>query len=213
MGRFGAVLASTVAFAFGLLTTLGLLIDGLGPLSPLLQTFNLPTMTEAVLRIVTMTVAVSILIGVANLFIVHVGRVVRLRGGWPFSIVLLLSTLLVIGVTVAERTGALSNDTASRVLLESVQISVESALAGLIGFALVYGASRLMRQRVRPGSVIFVVAVIFALITQAGFGEGLAALLAIPLSAGARGILLGVALATVVSAIRALTGQDRSYRE
>jgi hypothetical protein len=38
-------------------------------------------------------------------------------------------------------------------------------------------------------------------------------LLAVPVSAGARGILLGIALATVVTGVRVLIGQDRSYRD
>ena len=38
-------------------------------------------------------------------------------------------------------------------------------------------------------------------------------LMAIPVSAGARGILLGIALATIVTGVRVLIGQDRSYRE
>jgi hypothetical protein len=37
--------------------------------------------------------------------------------------------------------------------------------------------------------------------------------MAVPVSAGARGILLGIALATVVIGVRALIGQDRSYRD
>ena len=34
----------------------------------------------------------------------------------------------------------------------------------------------------------------------------------VPVSAGARGMLLGIALATVVTGLRVLLGQDRSYR-
>ena len=38
-------------------------------------------------------------------------------------------------------------------------------------------------------------------------------LMAVPVSAGARGILLGIALATGVTGIRVFIGQDRSFRE
>jgi hypothetical protein len=34
-----------------------------------------------------------------------------------------------------------------------------------------------------------------------------------PFSAGGRGILLGIALATLVTGVRVLIGQDRSYGE
>jgi len=38
-------------------------------------------------------------------------------------------------------------------------------------------------------------------------------LLAVPVSAGARGILMGIALAVTVAGVRVLIGQDRSYRD
>jgi hypothetical protein len=38
-------------------------------------------------------------------------------------------------------------------------------------------------------------------------------LYAVPVSAGGRGILLGIALATLVTGVRVLIGQDRSYGE
>jgi len=38
-------------------------------------------------------------------------------------------------------------------------------------------------------------------------------MLSVPVSAGARGILLGIALAITVAGVRVLIGQDRSYRE
>jgi len=37
-------------------------------------------------------------------------------------------------------------------------------------------------------------------------------LIRVPVSAGARGILIGVGLGTVAAGVRALTGQDRSIR-
>ena len=37
-------------------------------------------------------------------------------------------------------------------------------------------------------------------------------LMTVPVSAGARAMLIGIALATVTAGLRALLGQDRSYR-
>jgi hypothetical protein len=107
----------------------------------------------------------------------------------------------------------------NQLLLETVQVSVESALAGLIVFALVYGAYRMMRRRVTWSAVLFTLALLIILIgalplPQVGWLTQLRGwLLAVPVSAGARGILLGIALATVVTGVRVLIGQDRSYRE
>ena len=107
----------------------------------------------------------------------------------------------------------------STILLESVQVSIESALAGLVLFALVYGAYRLMRRRVTWWGMLFTLVLLIILIGALPLpgAVGLVSvrdwLMSVPVSAGARGILLGIALATVVTGVRVLIGQDRSYRE
>jgi hypothetical protein len=113
----------------------------------------------------------------------------------------------------------IGGDDANRALLESAQLSVESALAALLVFALVYGAYRLMRRRVTWGAVLFTLALLIVLVGAlplaevGGIAQIRAWLLAVPVSAGARGLLLGIALATVVAGVRVLTGQDLTYRE
>ena len=107
------------------------------------------------------------------------------------------------------------------ILLEGVQVSIESALAGLVLFALVYGAYRLMRKRVTGSALLFTVGLLVLLVGALPFSSPVIRLigsirdwlLAVPVSAGARGILLGIALAAAVAGVRVLIGQDRSYRE
>ena len=107
----------------------------------------------------------------------------------------------------------------SMVLFETVQVSVESALAGLLFFALVYGAYRMMRKQVTWSSVLFIVALLIVLTGALPFasvktiGEIRDWMLAVPVSAGARGLLLGIALGTIVTGVRVLIGVDQSYRE
>jgi hypothetical protein len=38
-------------------------------------------------------------------------------------------------------------------------------------------------------------------------------MLQVPASAGARGLLIGIALGSLVTAVRVIIGQDRAYRE
>ena len=91
--------------------------------------------------------------------------------------------------------------------------------AALLVFALVYGAYRLMRQRVTWAALLFTIALLVVLVGALPF-EGLGILadvrtwmLQIPASAGARGLLIGIALGAIVTAVRVIIGQDRSYRE
>jgi hypothetical protein len=213
MRRIIAVLGSVIAIGFGLVTLLGLLAgDTTSPFAAL---------TSALLQLVVVVVATTVLIGILNLLGVHLGRIFRLQSGWVYSVFLVLSTLLVFGLTLAERANALHPQRGARpyttILLETVQVSVESALGALVLFALVYGAYRLMRRGATWTGILFTLALLVILIGAipgVGFLESVRAwLLAVPVSAGARGILLGIALATLVAGIRVLTGQDRSYRE
>ncbi len=209
--RLGAAFASAIVLGVGFLTMLGLLVgEGQGPLSDAVNGLGIRVIVSFFLQVVVVTVAVTILIGVLNLLTVHVNRI-RTRNA-VYSIVLLVSFFAAVLTYILER------DT-SMILLEKIQVSVESALAGLLFFALVYGAYRVMHRRVTWSGALFVAVILIVLIGALPLpGMGAIAsvsnwLMAIPVSAGARGILLGIALATVVAGVRVLIGQDRSYRE
>ena len=203
MARLGAALATAIAIGFGVLTLWGLLA-GSGPIL---------SITNFILQLTVITVAVTILLGILNLLGVHLRRITHRQRGWVYSIVLVDSAavVLILWLLGARSTNAM--------LLDTVEVSVESALAGLVVFALVYGAYRMMRRRVTWGGILFTVALLIVLLGAlpvpqvAVLTELREWMLAVPVSAGARGILLGIALATVVTGVRVLIGQDRSYRE
>lgn len=225
MRRLGSALTSAIVIVVGLITLLGVLVSpDFAVLGPLLNNdvFSARGLASIFLQLTVITAAVTILIGLLNVFSVHSGRIIRRKGGWFYSLVLVISALAVIILTLLERAGVLTGQPApTTVLLESVQVSIESALAGLVLFALVYGAYRMMRRRVTLGATLFTVILLILLIAALPLsspGIGVVAiirdwLMSVPVSAGSRGILLGIALATVVVGVRVLTGQDRSYRE
>ena len=210
MGRAG--ISAFVAFAVGLTTLLSLLLGdnpalfGGGPGSEeLARRLALPG--DVLLRLVVIVLALSIVIGIANLLYVHVGRVAR---GKLYSAVLLASFAFTIYWYVSRR-----GDSS---LLETVQVPIESTLASLLFFSLIYGGARVMRRRADIWGLLFVAVVIIVLLGSLPLAE-LAPLkawsdwlMAVPVSAGARALLLGIALGTVVAGVRALLGQDRSYR-
>jgi hypothetical protein len=201
MARFTSATATAVALAFGLLTLIGLMTGVLGGLADL------------ALQIAVMTAGIALLIGVGNLLNVHLRRLLGRQRGALYSFVLILSFLLVIGLWL------LGGDAANLVLLQDVQRSAETALSALLVFALVYGAYRLMRQRVTWAAMLFTAALLIVLIGALPLeGLGVVAevrdwIIQVPASAGARGLLIGIALGAIVTAVRVLIGQDRSYRE
>lgn len=212
--RFGAIIPTALTISFGFLVLLGLLVgDNLGALSVVVRQYGIRELALICLQITAITIALTIILGILNLLSVHVRRVVTRGGGFIYSLVLLLSFGTVIALRVT------GNREWETFLLENVQIPIESALAGLLLFALVYGAATVTRRRVTWSSLLFVLVIVIVLIGSVPLAvfqpvaEVNAWLLSVPVNAGARGILLGIALATVVAAMRVLIGQDRSYRE
>ena len=201
MRRIYAAAATAIVIAIGLMTLAGLLTGYFGGLSSI------------ALQIALVTTGLALLIGVLNLLNVHIRRVLGRQRGALYSLVLLISFLLVIALWL------LGEDDANRVLVQDAQRSVEAALAALLVFALVYGAYRLMRQRVTWAAVLFTAAWLIVLVGALPI-EGLGILagvrdwmLQVPASAGARGLLIGIALGVIVTAVRVIIGQDRAYRE
>lgn len=202
MSRLLNAFTAAIAIGVGLLTLLGLLAGGI-----------FGAITDVFLRLAVVTAALAIVVGLLNLFLVHTRRIVRRENGFLYSVPLLVSAGLVLVLWL------LGADTANRLVLENVLIAAESALAGLLAVVLIYGAYRLLRQRVTWSGVLFIVTVLLMLagalpLADAAVLEAVRAwVLAVPVSAGARGLLLGIALAIIVTGVRVLTGQDRPYRD
>jgi hypothetical protein len=83
----------------------------------------------------------------------------------------------------------------------------------------VLAALRLLRARRRLGAVIFLVIVVVILLgstplTGLGWLAGVREwIINVPGMAGMRGLLLGVVLGTVITALRVLMGSERPYSE
>ena len=210
--RFGIAFSAFVAFAIGVTTMLSLLLGdnpelfGNQPGSDqLAEKIALPA--AVLLRLVAIVIALSIIIGIANLLYVHVSRLSR---GKFYSAVLLVSFGFTVYWYVTKQ-----GDTS---LLEAVQVPIESALAALLFLSLAHGGSRVMGKRADVWGLLFVVVVVIVLLASVPMTELAPVkawsdwLMRIPVSAGARAMLLGIALGMVVTGVRVLLGQDRSYR-
>ena len=206
-------LATVMVISTGLVTLIGLVSKpGTTP----------ATLSDFGIQLVAVIAALAVLIGILNLIGVHMGRFVRSEHGWPYSIVTLVCMLAVIVLRILDRadiwSGDLKGEQISQRVFESVQVSLESALAALLVFFLVYAAYRLLRREVTIWRVLFSATAIIVLLgwiplddTKA-FADVRNWLVEVPVSAGARGILIGVALGTVTVGVRVLVGQDRSFR-
>jgi hypothetical protein len=160
--------------------------------------------------------AFALLLGIFNLAFVHWKKTKAGGTGGINSIVLLVSLgITIILVSLSGPTGALS-----LWIFNSFQVPVEISLLAVLAVVLVYAAARLLTRKPKWYTVLFLVTVLIVLLGSVPLfflGE-VAPLVAlrgwlaqVPAVAGARGLLLGVALGTVATGIRILMGVDRPY--
>jgi hypothetical protein len=214
--RFRLINALSVGIAIGiaLITIIGLQAD---------PDTLVATTADLLLELVTVVLAVAVLGGILNLFLVHTRRFVRREGGGLYSFFTLFTMAMVIIVRIIDRNnewrGELEGEELSPVLFEVLQITLEAALAGLIFFFLVYAAYRLTRRSIAWYYLVFLFAVLIVLagwLPLGGLGN-LADLrdwlMEVPVMAGSRGLLIGIGLGTLVVGVRVLLGQERTIRE
>jgi hypothetical protein len=159
--------------------------------------------------------AVALLVGVLNLLRVHWGKLRARQKGYPYSVVLifaLMLTLLVIGIF-----GPTSQP--SLWIFNYLLLPVETSLMAILAVVLVYAAARLLRRRPNAFTLIFILTALFILMGTLSIpgmeipfvSEFRAWITQVWSTAGARGILLGVALGAVATGLRILIGSDRPY--
>jgi len=207
------------------------IIAVLAGLTVLIGYFNGPLQDVrlALLSIVSLLAAWGVVAGAVNLVLVHTKKFLNQAPGWFYSLWVLIGFLLVIGVNVLApfvgwQGGA--NNPANTWIYSTVVAVGGATLAGLVAFFLVFAAYKLLRTRRSPMTIIFVAAVVLALIvlapwpsfvpnpsltSSATVRDLLNAIVQVPAVAGARGLLLGIMLGTIATGLRVLLGLDRPY--
>jgi hypothetical protein len=160
--------------------------------------------------------AFALILGVFNLALVHWKKAGSDGPNRIYSIVLLVSLFItIIVVSISGPAGS-----ASLWIFSSFQIPVEISLLAVLAVVLVYAGARLLTRRPKWYTALFLVTVLIVLLGSVPlFFLGEVAplvtvrswLAQVPAVAGARGLLLGVALGTVATGLRILMGMDRPY--
>jgi len=207
--KMNAPLATAVAMAVGLLVLVGYFIP--------LQVFT--GLRMLFLQWAVILAGAALVVGVINLSQYHWAKVRRRGSGRLTSAALVLTLWFTFALTLVFAPASAP----VQWLFQSIIIPASIALMGLLAFTLTYAAVRLLRRRPGPFSVLFLstaVLILLGAVALPGIGplpflsDTLRPWLAqVPAAAGARGILLGVALGTVATGLRILLGSDRPYGE
>ena len=156
----------------------------------------------------------AVLIGIYNLVAVQMEKIRTRQKGSPYGILLILSLILTFGLGLVLG----PNDPLMRLAVDAVIVPVEASLMAILAVTLIYASIRLFRRRVDLTTVLFLLTAMLFLIaimpTPFGpipgdwiilqFGGMLS-------RGGTRGLLLGIALGTLLTGLRVLFGIDRPY--
>jgi hypothetical protein len=205
-----AIASTSIAIASGLLVLAGYFI---------IQTpNNRPTLlTDIRLTLLNWAIILAgfaIFLGIFSLFQVHFQKIQQKQKGSVYSL------LLIVSMTATILFGFIRPDQVVKVFT-TIQLPVEASLMALLTITLTYASIRLLRHRLNMLSVIFLVTALLILLGTAplpilgnlpGFSDWLRPFIAqVMAAAGARGILIGVALGTLTTGLRILFGADRPY--
>ena len=220
MKRIFPVINAVVAIAAGVIVLLGYFITSV----PALTGFRALLLEWSVLL-----AGMAVLVGVGNLFSVHMQKITQKRPGALYSVVLLVFFLLTFLVVIAVNSAPSMQDSPifadlqkiflnlQNIFLNGIMVPVEVSLMALLTVTLLYSTVRLLRWRIDLKTILFLVTALLVLIStgpltaQIPLMDGLGGFIQILSTGGARGILIGVALGTLTTGLRILFGADRPY--
>ena len=210
--KLKGILSTAIAIASGVLVLAGYLF---GQKVALLGEIQIIILNGAVIL-----AGFAVLVGIANLLLVHTNKVHQKQKSAFYSVILIFALVVtfLVGLLApyVPKVAPYFDD-----IFNAVQLPVETSLMALLAVTLTYASIRLLRHRLNLISVIFLTTVLLVLIGTAS----LPILGNVPFisdivrpvitqvfaTAGARGILLGVALGTLTTGLRILLGADRPY--
>ena len=166
----------------------------------------------------------AVLVGIFNLVAVQMEKIRTRQKGAAYGVILVASLLItfVVGILLPFLPADQPYTRLYRMFtVDAIIVPVEASLMAILAVTLIYASIRLLRRRVDVMSVVFlVVAVIFLIVIMpTPFGpllgekgnQAVVDFLDMFSHGGTRGLLLGIALGTLLTGLRVLFGIDRPY--
>lgn len=156
------------------------------------------------------------LIAIIHLIKVHWKKLTSSQNQDYYSLITLIAFFLTLAAGLLLGPG----DNRFQKVVTSIQVPIEASLMGVLAISLTFSSIRLFQRRKGWMALTFAISAVVFLILTSGIlsvsdqvpflKEILSALNALPI-AGARGILLGIALGSLTTGLRILLAADRPY--
>lgn len=201
-------LSTAIAIAVGFIILLGYFLAMPG----------LDSIRSILLEWAVILAAMATWVGALNLLSVHGRKIGERHTDTPYSLVLIIAFALTLVAGIWDLAVHPQFSILDRIV-GSIQIPVEASLMALLTVSLAYASIRLLRRRRNVFTITFFISLVVFLLLSSGllslFNSSVvppvtAALGRLPV-AGARGLLIGIALGSLTTGLRILTGTDRPY--
>jgi len=156
----------------------------------------------------------AVLVGIANLVFVQMEKVRARDKNSLYGGILVTSLIFTFGLGLIYG----PEHSSMRAVVNAVIIPVEASLLAILAVTLVYASIRLLRRRTDMISVIFLISAVLIMLAvmPTPFGpfpldQLITFFVGMFSRGGARGLLIGVALGTLLTGLRVLFGIDRPY--
>jgi hypothetical protein len=191
-----------IAVLTGLLTLIGLLLA--------------PALSDLLLSWAIFLAAAALLFGIINLLFVHLARVFR---GNLYSGVLIVAMLAVFALAATDTFAMTEGGVATA--FNWLQAPLEAAVASLLAFFLLFAGFRLFQRQRNLWSILFLATVVLIMLGNTPLPETLSSpfgsladvISTTVVSAGMRGILIGIALGAITLSLRLLAGSEQPYNK
>src|SRR5512143_3498587 len=190
------VFTAALAIATGIIVLLGYFF-------PPLELLRLTLVNWAII-----IAGMAVLVGIFNLAAVQMEKIRARQKGGMYGALLVLALLFTFGLGLIFGP---ENQYMRAVAVEAIIVPVEATLMAILAVTLIYASIRLLRRRIDVMSVVFLVLALMTLVltmpTPIGPVPGDQFFLLIVgmfSRGGARGLLLGVALGTMLTGLRVL---------
>ena len=172
--------------------------------------------------------AFAIILGVLNLMVVNGDKVYRRSKGWGYSVIIILSFLVMAGIgtfRLGSKASPLEEGTPFMWLFYNVYYPLSSTVFALLAFFVASASFRAFRARNKEAALLLTAA-FFVMLGRVPVGDYLTSwiplkwlhlstianwIMAYPNMAAQRAIMIGIALGIISTSLRLILGIEKSY--
>jgi len=173
---------------------------------------------ETIRQWAIIVIAFAYVLGLSNLVRVNFHVIQKKQRDWPYKVILVLSVFFTLAVGIIPYFGGIQEGTIFDWVYYYAQYPLQATMFSLLAFFIASAAFRAFRIRTFQASLLAITAVLVMIgrvpvgeKLWPGFPDFIEWIMNVPQLAGKRAIMIGAALGAISTALKVLTGLERTY--